>query len=415
MNDRPGRACGRATVTTDRPARACGRATVTTDRDQRARPKDPSWARWSIVLGTILAVLPGAVLLAKEALLSYAMRGVVEQNLLGDTGNQAQQPGHASVTGAKNILLIGVDARPGQDPHEPVRSDSIIILHIPATYDAAYMVSIPRDTWVEIPPYDNGARQYPGGDDKVNAAYAYGGNGLTGPAARSHAVELLAMTIKKLCGVTFDGAAIVDFTGFQQVVNVLGGVDMYVDQETTSVSIGHNSKGGTEVPFRQYTRDDGGQGLDPVPGVTPVAYHVGYQHLAPWQALDYVRQRETLPNGDYDRQRHQQQFIKAVFKGMLSKDVLTNPMRFNKVLEVAGKAITIDSGGIDLADWAYAMRGVSGDDVVTIKSNEGTFNQSPGNGTAEALDRTTVNLLAAVRTDQVKSFLAAHPQLVAGG
>ncbi|MGI5186318.1 LCP family protein [Dactylosporangium sp. CA-152071] len=415
MNDRPGGARGRAIVPSDRNQRACGRAIVPSDRNQRARLKAPSWARWCIVLGTTLVVLAGAVLVAKEALLSYATRGVVEQNLLGDTGSWAQQPGHASVTGAKNILLIGVDARPGQDPREPVRSDSIIILHIPATYDAAFMVSIPRDTWVEIPPYDNGARQYPGGDDKVNAAFAHGGNGLTGPAARSHAVELLALTIRKLCGVTFDGAGIVDFTGFQQVVNVLGGVDMYVDQETTSVSIGHNSTGGTEVPFRQYTRDDGGQGLDPVPGVTPVVYHVGYQHLEPWQALDYVRQRETLPNGDYDRQRHQQQFIKAVFKKMLSKDVLTNPVRFNKVIEGAGKAITIDSGGIDLADWAYAMRGVSGDDVVTIKTNEGTFNQSPGNGTAEELDQTTINLLTAVRTDRVKGFLAAHPQLVAGG
>ncbi|GAA1548804.1 hypothetical protein GCM10009827_081480 [Dactylosporangium maewongense] len=90
-------------------------------------------------------------------------------------------------------------------------------------------------------------------------------------------------------------------------------------------------------------------------------------------------------------------------------------VRFNKVIEGAGKAITIDSGGIDLADWAYAMRGVSGDDVVTIKSNEGTFNQSPGNGTAEELDQTTINLLTAVRTDRVKGFLAAHPKLVAVG
>ncbi|MET7395018.1 LCP family protein [Dactylosporangium sp. NPDC005572] len=378
-------------------------------------PKAPSWARLCIVLGTILTVLAGAAIVAKEALFSYALRGVDQQNLLGDAGNQGRQPGHASLTGAKNILLVGVDARPGQDPNEPVRSDSIIIVHIPASYDAAFLVSIPRDTWVRIPAYDNGAREYPGGNDKINAAFAYGGSGLTGPAARSRAVELLARTIRNVWGVTFDAAGIVDFTGFQQVVNVLGGVDMYVDQETTSVSIGHNSRGGTEVPFRQYTRDDGGQGLDPVPGVTPVVYHVGYQHLEPWQALDYVRQRETLPNGDYDRQRHQQQFIKAVFKRMLGTDMLTNPVRFNKVVEVVGKAMTIDSGGIDLADWAYAMRGVSGDDVVTIKTNEGTFNQSAGHGTAEDLDQKTVNLLTAVRTDQVTGFLAAHPELVAGG
>jgi anionic cell wall polymer biosynthesis LytR-Cps2A-Psr (LCP) family protein len=166
-----------------------------------------------------------------------------------------------------------------------------------------------------------------------------------------------------------------------------------------------------KVPFRQYTRADGSTGLDPVPGVTPVVYHVGYQHLEPWQALDYVRQRETLPNSDYDRQRHQQQFIKALFKKVLSKDVLTNPVLFNKVLGVVGKAMTIDDGGIDLEDWAFAMRGIGGDDLITVKTNNGTFNASPENSSAEALDQTTLDLLAAVRAEQVEAFLTAHPEL----
>ncbi|WP_432981233.1 hypothetical protein [Dactylosporangium sp. CA-233914] len=68
------------------------------------------------------------------------------RNLLGDTGKQAQQRGHVDITGAKNILLIGIDARPGQDPAELVRADSILILHIPASHNAAFLISIPRDT-----------------------------------------------------------------------------------------------------------------------------------------------------------------------------------------------------------------------------------------------------------------------------
>ncbi|WP_426514035.1 LCP family protein [Dactylosporangium sp. McL0621] len=382
-------------------------------RAPRLPGRDPVWARLLIAFGLVFTLLAGGALAGKEALFKYATRGVAQENLLGDSGRQAQQRGHVDIDGAKNILLIGIDARPGQDPADLVRADSIIILHIPASHDQAYLVSIPRDTWVKIPPYDNGVKEYEGGHDKINGAYAWGGDGLTGANQRSHAVELLALTIKSLWGITFDGAAIVDFTGFQQVVEVLGGVDMYVDEETTSVHIGHDAKGETKVPFRQYTRADGGQGLSPVAGVTPVVYHVGYQHLEPWQALDYVRQRELLPNSDYDRQRHQQQFLKAVFKKMLSQDVLTNPGRLSQVLQVVGKAMTIDSGGLDLADWAYAMRGIGGDDLLTIKTNNGTFNNSPDAANAETLDQTTLELLDAVRTERVQAFVAGHLDLVA--
>jgi len=374
--------------------------------------KDPLWARLAVVFGAVLMVVSGGGIVAKDVLFSYATKSVAQENLLGDAGKQAQQKGHVSITGAKNILLIGIDARPTQDTKDLIRADSILVLHIPATHDAAFLVSIPRDTWVRIPPYNNGAKKFNGAYDKINAAYAFGGDGLTGAPARKQAVGLLARTIQTLWGITFDGAAIVDFAGFQQVVNVLGGVDMYVDQETTSVHIGHNKKGETKVPFRQYQKSDGSVGLDPIAGVTPVVYHVGNQHLEPWQALDYVRQRETLPNSDYDRQRHQQQFIKALFKKMLSKDTLSNPIQFNKVVDVVGKAMTIDSGGIGLDDWAYAMRAIGGDDLLTLKTNNGTFHASAENPGAEALDQTTLDLLAAVKADQVRTFITAHPDLL---
>jgi polyisoprenyl-teichoic acid--peptidoglycan teichoic acid transferase len=364
-----------------------------------------------VLFGALLMILAGGGIVAKTALFAYATRSVAKQDLLGSAGVEAQKKGHVSVTGAKNILLVGIDARPVQNSTDPIRADSIIVLHIPADHRSAYLISIPRDTWVEIPAFDNGVHKSPRQYDKINGAYALGGKGLTGAPARAEATELLALTIREHWGLQFDAAATVDFEGFQQVVGVLGGVDMYVDQETTSVHVGHTKSGEVKVPFRQYTRADGSTGLDPVPGVTPVVYHVGYQHLEPWQALDYVRQRETLPNSDYDRQRHQQQFIKALFKQMLSRDVLTNPVLFNKVLGVVGKAMTIDDGGIDLEDWAFAMRAIGGDDLITVKTNNGTFHASPENSSAEALDETTLALLAAVRDDTVEAFLAAHPGL----
>ncbi|MGI5179395.1 LCP family protein [Dactylosporangium sp. CA-152071] len=369
--------------------------------------RDPLWARILVIAGALLMIVSGATFVLKDAVFGYATRSVNKEDLL-----PSDQGKHASVNGAKNILLIGIDPRPNQDPTEPIRSDSILILHIPASHDMAFLISIPRDTWVAIPRYSNGKRTYNGGKSKINGAFAEGGYGLTGKDARKHGTTLLAATIKQNWGVTFDAAAIVDFVGFQDVVRVLGGVDMYVDQRTVSVHIGHDAKGNTKVPFEQKDGPNGGTVLIPIKGVTPKVYEVGYQHLAAWEALDFVRQRETLPKSDYDRQRHQQQFIKALLKKIASKEVIGNPSTLNKVLEVIGRAMTIDTGSIGLDDWIFAMRSIDGDRMLTLKTNDGGFHASPENPGAEALDQTTLDLLSAVRTKTVPAFVAANPSIV---
>ncbi|GAA0707831.1 LCP family protein [Dactylosporangium roseum] len=414
-NPHPGRP---ADVTSRRPksspaqarrrARAGGTAPAKGVPAQRRR--DPRWARTLMVVGAVMMMLAGSAFVAKDAVIGYATSSVRQEDLIVPAAEQ--QGKHVTISGAKNILLVGIDPRPDQDPSEAIRSDSIIILHIPASHDSAYLISIPRDTWVKIPRFDNGKARYNGGHDKINAAFAEGGLKTTGKDKRKYGTTLLADTIKENWGITFDAAAIVDFTGFTKVVNVLGGVDMYVDQETRSVHIGHDAKGNTKVPYLQRTSDSGGTDLIPVAGVTPQTYRVGYQHLEPWQVLDYVRQRETLPNSDYDRQRHQQQFIKALFKKIASKDVLTDPAKLKKVLDVVGEAMTIDSGGIGLDDWIFAMKGIGGDNLLTIKTNNGTFHSSQEQPGAEALDRTTLALLESVRTNTVESFVASRIDLV---
>jgi LCP family protein required for cell wall assembly len=381
-------------------------------RTAPARRRDPLWAKLFVLFGALLMVAAGGAVVAKNVLFNYATRSVAEEDLLGSAGSANLQRGHVDITGAKNVLLVGTDQRPWEPEGEDlVRADSILILHIPADHASAYLISIPRDTWVEVPAFDNGVQKIGRQYDKINGAFGLGGSGLTGSQARAKSIELLALTIKEHWQITFDAAAIVDFTGFQKVVDVLGGVDMYVDQNVTSVHVGFTASGDREVPYRQYNCNGGATCLEAIPGVTPKKYTVGYQHLEPWEALDYVRQRETLPNSDYDRQRHQQQFLKALFKKMLSKDVLTNPVQFNKVVDVVGKAMTIDSGGIDLEDWAFAMKAIGGDDLVTVKTNNGTFHASPENRGAEALDERTLELLTAVRENRVEAFLATYPDL----
>jgi anionic cell wall polymer biosynthesis LytR-Cps2A-Psr (LCP) family protein len=186
---------------------------------------------------------------------------------------------------------------------------------------------------------------------------------------------------------------------------------MYVDEKTQSVHIGYDAKTGKQkVP----ARFDSNTRAFAIPGINPKTYNVGYQHLAPWEALDYVRQREWLPDGDYGRTRHQQQFIKAVFKGILSRNVLADPGKLKAVLDVVGKAMTVDSGGINLDDWIFAMRNISASSIVTIKTNGGNFHGEnvPGFGSVETLDQNSMQLLDAVRADRVDGFVQAHTDWV---
>ena len=371
----------------------------------------PRWARWCVLLGSLLLIASGGSVVATRVLLSTATGSITQQNLLG-TVRAGTERQHAQITGAKNILLVGLDTRPNQDPNQLSRSDSIIIMHIPADHTRGYLVSLPRDSYVSIPAYNNGKVSYPGGKDKINSAFAYGSRGLTGASALSHGFELLALTVKRLTGITPDAGAIIDFQGFKNVVQVLGKVCMYVDEDTTSIHIGHKADG---TPAKPYVTHQDGTIAYKVPGVTPNFYAKGNHCFTPVQALDYVRQRDLLANHDYDygRQRHQQQFLKAVLKQVVH-DGLNSPTRLPGLLSAVGKTMTVDSGGISLEDWAFAMRNVNPNNLVTIKTNDGHFNSRsvPGVGSVEILDDTSMRLLQAVRDDNVDAFIMANPTWV---
>jgi LCP family protein required for cell wall assembly len=375
---------------------------------KQRRRKDPLWAKLCIGLGALILVGSGATVVGSKVLINTATNAIPQQNLLGDTGAQAQAPEHhVTITGAKTILLIGLDNRPGQNPSDLVRSDSIMLLHVPTGHDRAYLVSIPRDTYVQVPA--DRKTGFGGGAEKINAAFAYGawhGGGIAG------GVQLLSSTIAKVSGIHPDAAAIIDFTGFQQVVNVLGGVDMCIDEKTTSIHTGHTKDGKPAAPFKIHSDGTVGHAIK---GVIPTVYQVGCRHLAAWQALDYVRQRDLLANHDldYGRQRHQQQFIKAIFKKIFSAGTLTNFSKLTGVLSAMGKAMTVDSGGISPADWVYAMRDITPDNVVTVKTNAGRLNpQKIGGIDYELLSSTSLQLLRDIKSDTVESFVSQHPDWV---
>jgi anionic cell wall polymer biosynthesis LytR-Cps2A-Psr (LCP) family protein len=376
------------------------------------RRRGPSWARLSLTLGALLAIGAGGSLVAIQVALGAATGSVAQQRLIGAARAGDEQ--HVTIKGAKNVLLVGIDARKNALPTAGTRSDSIILLHIPADHQAGYLISLPRDSYVPIPAYDNGAQKYAGGDNKINSAFFFGSRGLTGSAALSHGFELLSLTVKDLTGITPDAGAIIDFEGFRNVVNVLGKVCMYVDEDTTSIHIGTDNKTGKRAA--PYVINKDGTLRSKIRGVTPNFYKKGDHCFTPTEALDFVRQRDLLANKDFDygRQRHQQQFFKAIIKQAID-DGLSSPTKLPGLIKALGKTMTVDAGGISLEDWVFAMKGINPDDLVTLKTNAGKFNSKTvaGIGSVELLSDESIQLLKSAKTDGVAEFAATHPEFVA--
>jgi LCP family protein required for cell wall assembly len=369
------------------------------------RPTSNRRRRWlpvaSLVLGIVLLMFSSAAFIGGGLVLSHVSNTIQQQNLLGSTGSH-----DVSIDGPVNILLVGLDTRV-TNPALGSRSDSIIIVHIPASHDRAYLISIPRDTNAIIPPFAK--THYPGGSAKINAAYQYGsGNG----GGTAGGVQLLALTIEQIAGITFNAAVVVNFDGFKDVVAALGGVNMCIDERTVSIHSGFLD--GTDTPAAPFKITDGGAHLTPIAGTHPMIYEPGCRHLTAAQALDYVRQRDLLANGDgdYGRQRHQQQFVKALLQEGLQRG-LSNPLTLNTFLTKVSKAFVFDGHGISLANWIFEFKGISPNDMILVKTNAGTYNTVHiGGESREELSAKSLELLSDVNTDTVDQFVAANPNWV---
>ncbi len=357
-------------------------------RPQRRR--SPLWAKILIGSGVLILVVAAGVFTAVELTLRNVNNSVDQKNMLGAAAVQATEPSHA-LDGPLNILLVGTDERAGLDGN---RADTIIVMHINEAHNAAHLLSVPRDTLTAIPAFPKANFKGSSGE-KINAAFEYGSrNGL----GREGGFELLATTVSQLTGLNFNGGAIVNFDGFQSVVEALGGVTMCIDEKTTSFD--HDVNGNELFNHKN-----------------PMVYLPGCQHLQPWQALDFVRQRHSVAGGDYGRQRHQQQFIKAIAKEAFSQG-LTDPLKLNRVIGAAGKALTVDRGAAkSLTDWIFALKGISLDNLNVMLTNGGTYASidCPDGSSCQQLTADSVKMFQAAKDDTMPAFVAAHPTWLDAG
>ncbi|OJF15036.1 LCP family protein [Couchioplanes caeruleus] len=372
-------------------------------KSEKPKPKrrSPLWARLCAILGCVLMVLSGGALITSQALVARYAGAVKTENLFEPPAEGEKKEPVSDIKGPVNILLVGIDPR---DENSAPLSDSIIVVHIPEGLRQAYLFSIPRDLRVEIPPFAKTGFQ--GANDRVNAAMSYGSRLGNGKYDAAQGFALLAKTIAKLTGIKkFDAGAIINFNGFKEIVDAMGGVTMTIDQNVKSEHLKPNGKPRDRRPeCADHSCEH--------PYVGPQAeYKKGTYHLEGWQALDYVRQRYGLPRVDYDRQRHQQQFIKAMAEQALSKDVVTNPIKLDQVLRAAGDALVFDGNGHTVVDWGLALRNLRSDDMTLVKLPAGAAN---GGGTyiGEALEPAADDFFASLRDGTVASFLVDNPSFL---
>lgn len=228
------------------------------------------------------------------------------------------------------ILLLGSDKRPeggGELGREGARADSIMLLHIPADGGEVYVMSVMRDTWVDIPGV---------GEAKVNAAYQNGG------------MPLMVETLEGHFGTRIDEVMAVDFEGFEGLVDALGGVTVDVPQSFTSDS-------GTE-------------------------YSAGPMEMDGETALEFSRERYNFADGDYTRVENQRAFIQALLDRFLQPEVLANPGRISEIVDTISPFLTVSDG----MDSGY-IRGLVPKMVGTSRSDIHMFTV-PTNGTGTSAD-----------------------------
>ncbi|WP_329105932.1 LCP family protein [Micromonospora sp. NBC_01699] len=381
---------------TEPPGRTGTTVGKSTRGGKRARRKDPLWARLALIMGAVLLVSSGVAIVGSKVVINQATSGIEQENLLGDAG-KSDAEGGKDLEGPINMLLLGVDVRGAWGP-ENVRADTIIVLHIPASHDQAYLVSIPRDTEVQVPASKKSG--WGGGTAKINSAFEIGAKNGAGWAGGA---QMMAATIKNLTGISFDGAAIINFEGFKKVIDALGSVHLCVDQEVTS----YHMKWVDGKPMWNSDAERSGKPMK------PIVHKKGCRDMKGWEALDFSRQRYGLKNGDYDRQQHQQQLIKAMAKKAMDSGVITNPIKLNGLVKSAGEAFVLDTGGTPVADFVFTMRGVAANDLVMLRTNDGHFNSvTEGAEEREVLKPISLEMFKAVRDDKLADFIAANPNVI---
>lgn len=313
-------------------------------------PRKRRWVRWLVILSCMLLVIGAAGAGAAYYLAKKAVSDIPTVDL-----NRGTLAARGGATDPVNFLLIGSDSRLdvddsyGGDEIGGQRSDTIMIAQLDPRRDKGIVVSIPRDTRVDIPGH---------GADKINAAYSIGG------------VQLAVDTIKEFTNLPIHHYIEINFAGFSDVVDAVGGVDICVDQ-----------------PIR-----DKMSGLD--------LKEAGCHHLTGEFALAYARSRSPQiyedgkwhddTAGDFGRIQRQQTFMRALMKRAISVNAVGRWQELSKAVQ---KGVRIDEGlDFDKFMALYSKFAEMTPDKVEMLSVPGTAEMIKGVSYVVAKEPDTTNL-----------------------
>ncbi|WNI15797.1 LCP family protein [Actinacidiphila sp. ITFR-21] len=344
------------------------------DRDEPARRTRRRRRTRRVLYGALVLLCAGVLLAAGTTYWAYQhYTGRVDRipNAF-PTGVPESALPPPSKDGSQTFLLVGLDARSdlpttGKDAKAPEwkpgaqRSDTMMLVHLPADHKHAYVVSLPRDSWVSVPGH---------GKAKLNAAFSWGGP------------PLLIDTVQRLTKVKIDHLAVIDWSGFKKLTDAVGGVDITVDK---TVSRLHG----------------GGPGA---------VWTAGTHHMDGDEALDYVRERYGLPNGDLDRAHRQQNFLRAVLVKMLSGGTFSNPLKLKRTLDQVTSVVSVDdqlSNG-DLRGLVWGMRDVRSSDMAFMNAPVGGFDMIQKQSVVLLDANAADELWESMRNDTMTDFVATH-------
>ncbi|MFF8277180.1 LCP family protein [Streptomyces lateritius] len=238
-------------------------------------------------------------------------------------------------TAGQNLLVLGSDSRVGANAAldggkvSGARSDTALVVHIPEGRTRATAVSIPRDTLVTRPECQrSGGGTAPSARRVMfNSVYAQ-----YGPAC-------VVKTVEKMSGIRLDHYLEIDFSGFKDLVDAIGGVTVDIDEPI------ENGPGGLDLA-------------------------AGPQRLDGTQSLAYVRTRYGVKDGsDLGRIGNQQKFLMALLGEVKKQDLLGSPAKVYEIADSATKALTTDSGLASLSalsEFARSMNGVDPNSMETV-------------------------------------------------
>ena len=286
-----------------------------------------------------------------------------------DLGDRPAKPTTGSAAEAVNVLVVGTDRRsdvpttgsearaaswvPGAQ-----RSDALMVLHIDADRRSAAIVSIPRDTWVNVPGH---------GMNKINAAFSFAGPALT------------IATVELLTDVRIDHLAVIDWSGFEALIDAVGGITVTVPATVT----------------------------DPVRDITWAA---GEHRLDGEQALAYVSQRHGLPLGDLDRIERQQVVLRTLMQDTLHQEMRKDPRMLYDFLDTVSQHLSVDSGWStkEMVALVVSMRSFQTANLRYLTMPVAGFGTEGAQSVVYGARRQARGLWGAVIADEVEAWAARH-------